>query len=62
MRELGDGPRHPLSGAHPESNIDLHVVPAGYQPKGEGDCGYMAQYNPAYSGQMGLVILCRMPT
>ena len=31
------------------------MVPPGYQPKGEGDCGYLEQYNQAYSG--GLVSL-----
>ena len=55
MGELHTGPKHPLSGADPESYFDLHMIPPGYQPKGEGDCGYLAQYNQAYSGQVGLV-------
>ena len=45
MGELHTGSKHPLSDADPESEFDLHVVPSGYQPKGEGDCGYLAQYN-----------------
>ena len=62
MGELHAGPKHPLSGADPESYVDLHVVPTGHQPKGEGDCGYLAQYNQAYSGRVGLISLGRLPT
>ena len=62
MGELHSGQRHPLSGADPESYFDLLLVPPGYQPKGEGDCGYLAKYNQAYSGQVGLIGLGRLPT
>ena len=62
MGELHTGPRHPLSGADPESYFDLHMVPPGYQPKGDGDCGCLAQYDQAYSGRVGLVCLGRLPT
>ena len=62
MGELHSGPKHPLSGADPEPSFDLNVVPPGYQPKGEGDCGYMAQYNHAYSWFVGFVSLGRLPT
>ena len=58
MSELHTGPRHPLSGADLES-FDLHMVPHGYQPNGEGDCGYLAQYDQAYSVW---VSLGRLPT
>ena len=61
MGELRTGPKYPLSGADPESNFDRHVVPSGYQPKGEGDCGHLAQYYIAYSGRVGLVSLGRLP-
>ena len=61
MGELLTGPMHTLSDTDPESNVDLHAVPPGYQPKGEGDCGYMAQYNQDYSGLVGLVSLGRLP-
>ena len=62
MGELHTGPKHPLSGADPESYFNLHVVPPGYQPKGEGDCEYLAQYDHTYSGQVGLGSLGRLPT
>ena len=62
MGELHDGPKHPLSGADPKSYFDLHVIPSGYQPKGEGDCRYQVQYNQAYAGQVGCVSLGQMPT
>ena len=61
MGELHTGPKHSLSGADHESNFDLHEVALGYQPKGEGDCGYLAQYNQAYSGRVFLVRLGRLP-
>ena len=57
MGELNTVPKHPLSGADPESYFDLQVVPPGCQPRGEGNCRYLAQCNPAYSGQVGLVSL-----
>ena len=47
MGELHTGPRHPLSGADPMPYFDLHMVPAGYQPKGESDCRFLAQYDQA---------------
>ena len=31
MGDLHTGPKHPLSGADPESYFDLHMVPSGYQ-------------------------------
>ena len=34
----------------------------GYQPKGDGDCEYLAQYNQSYSGLVGLVSLGCLPT
>ena len=34
----------------------------GYQPKREGDCGYLAQHSQAYSEWVGLVNLGRLPT
>ena len=45
MGELSARPIHPLSGADPESYFGHHVVHPGYQPKGEGDYGYLAQHN-----------------
>ena len=54
MGELHVGPKHPLSGSDPESYLD--------QPKGEGDCRYLAQYNQAYSGQVGHASLGQLPT
>ena len=62
MGELHTGPSHPLSGTDPESYFDLHVVPPGYQPKGEDDCRYLAQYNQPYSWRVGLFSLGRLPT
>ena len=62
MGELHTGPKHPLSGADPEYYFDLYMVPPAYQPKGEGDSGYLAQYSLASSGQVGLVSLGRLPT
>ena len=62
MGELHTGPKHPWSGADPESYSDLHVVPPGYQPKGEGDCGYLTQYNQTYPGQVVLASLGQLPT
>ena len=50
-------PKHPLSSADPGSYFNLHVVSPACQQKGEGDCGYLAKYNQACSGQMGLVCL-----
>ena len=47
MGELHNGLKHPLSGADHVSYFDLQVVLDGYQPNGEGDGGYMAQYYPA---------------
>ena len=57
MGEILAGLRYPLSGADPESYFDLHVVPPGYQPKGEGNCGYLAQYSLANSWRLGLLAL-----
>ena len=62
MRELHTGPKHPLSSTDPESYFDLLVVPPGYQLKGEGNCGYLDQYNQAYSGRVGLASLGQLPT
>ena len=62
MGELHTGSKHPLSGAEPESYFDLYVVPPGYQPHGEGNYRYLAQYNQAYSGRVGFNSLGRQPT
>ena len=62
MGELHAGPKHALSGAYPESYINHHMVPTGYQSKGEGDCGYLAQHNQAYSMRMELNTLGLLPT
>ena len=62
MGELHTGPKHPLSGANHESYLNLHMLLPGYQPIGESDCGYLAQYIQAYSEQMVLIILGRLPT
>ena len=61
MGELHTGSTHSRSGADPESYFYLHVVALGYQPKGEGDCVYLAQYNQAYSGRVFLVSLGQLP-
>ena len=61
MGELHTVPIQPPSGTDPESYIDLHILPPGYQPKGESDCGYLAQCNQAYSGRVGLVSFGRLP-
>ena len=55
-------PKHPLIGADPDSHTNLNVESAGYQPKGEDDCGYLAQYNQAYSRRVGLDSLGRLST
>ena len=52
---------HPLSGADHESYFNLHCLTPGYQPRGEGDCGYLAQYDQVSGGRMGLVGLGRTP-
>ena len=57
MGELHTGQKQPLSGADPEFYFVLHMVPPGYQPKGKGDCGYLAQYSQAYSRWVGLISL-----
>ena len=62
MGELHSGPKPPLSGTDPVSYFDLHVIPPVCQPKGEGECGYLVQYNQANSGRMGIVRLGRLPT
>ena len=62
MDELHTGPKHPLSDTNPESYFDLHVVPAGYQPKRHGDCGYQAEHSQAYCVKVGLVSLDLLPT
>ena len=62
MGELHTGPRHPLSGADPESYFGGHMVPPGYQRNGEHDCRYLAQYNQASSRWVELVSLGRLPT
>ena len=59
--ELHTWPKHPLSGTDTEYYYEHHVVLPGYQPKGECDCGYMAQYDQVYSGWVGLISLGRMP-
>ena len=61
MGELHTGPKHPLNVADPEPYLDLHVVLPGCQPKGEGDCGYLAQYNQAYSYGKGSLALVGCP-
>ena len=60
MSELHTGPKHPLCGADLESYFDLHMIPPGYQAKGEGDCGNQVQYGQPYSGHVGLVSLGRL--
>ena len=62
MGEHHTGPKYPPSGTDPESYFDLHVVLPGYQPKGDVECGYLAQHNQAYYWQVGLVSLGRLPT
>ena len=61
MGELHAWPKDPLSCADPETCFDLHAVPPGYQPIGEGDYGYLAQYNQAYFGWVELVSLDGSP-
>ena len=62
MGELHTKPRHLLSGTDHEFYFGLYVVPHGYQIKGEGDCGCMAQVKLAYSGRVGLIIVGQLPT
>ena len=62
MGELHTGSKHPLSGIDPEFYFTLHVVPLGYQPKGDGDRGYLAKHNQTYFGRVGLISLGRLPT
>ena len=62
MGELHTGLRHALSGADPETYFDHHVAPPGHLSNGESDCGYLSQYNQAYSDWAGLVSLGRLPT
>ena len=62
---MGDnhtGPKLSLGGADSETYFYLHMVPLGYQIKGECDCGYIAQYNQAFSGHVVLVNLGWLPT
>ena len=61
MGELHTGQKHPLSGADPKSDFDLHVETPRYQPKREGNWGYMAQNNKAYTRQVGHVSLGQLP-
>ena len=61
MDELHTGPKYRLNGTEPDSYFKLHVVPLGYQPKGEGDCWYQAQYRQAYSGGWGSLALVGCP-
>ena len=61
MAELHTGPKHPQGGANPEYYFKLQVVPQGYQPKGEGEGGYLALYKQAYSGRVRHVSLGRLP-
>ena len=56
------GTKHPTSDADLESYSNLHVVPSGYQPKGEGDCRYLAQYNQSSSRCVGLISFGLLPT
>ena len=62
MGELHAGPKHALISTDPESQLDIHVVHAGYQPIGEDDGRYLVQYNQAYSRRLGFVSLGRQPT
>ena len=61
MGELHTGPRHVLSGTDPESYFHLHMVSPGYQPKGDGDLGCLAQYSHAYSWPVGSFALVGCP-
>ena len=57
MGEFHTGPKYPLSDADPESYFDVHVIPPLILTKGERDCGYLAQYNQAYSRWVRLINL-----
>ena len=57
MGELNSGLKHQLSGTDSESHIYYYPVPLGYKTKGEVDCGYLAQYNLAYSWRVGVASL-----
>ena len=61
MGELHTGPKYPLSSADPESYFDLRVVPLDNNKKERATVG-AEQYKQAYSGQVGLVCLDRLPT
>ena len=61
MGELHTGPKHQMSGTETESFFNLQDVPPGYQLKGEGDSGYLAQYNQAYTGWMRLATIGQLP-
>ena len=61
MGELHTGTKHPLNVAEPESDFDLHVVPPGYLPRGDVECGYVAQYDHIYSGRVGLISVSQLP-
>ena len=62
MGEFYAGSKHPLSGTDAENYFDLYAVTPGYQPRGVGDCGSLAQYYHAHSGCVGLICLGRLPT
>ena len=60
MGELHTGQQHLQSGTDPESYFYLHVISPVYQPIGEVDCGYQAQYGQSYFGLVGLISLGRL--
>ena len=58
MGELHTGQGHTVCVADHDFYIDLHVVPPGFQSKGEGDYGYLAQSSrlaPCWWGSLVLV-------
>ena len=51
-------PKHPLSGADPESN---YIATHGFHPKGEGDCGYLHSITSLTPGRWGSLALVGHP-
>ena len=62
MGVLHTWPRHPLSSVDHGCYFNFHVLTTGSQPNRDCDCGYLAQYNQAYSRPVWLIGLGRLTT
>ena len=62
MGDIHTGPKHPLSDAEVKSYSNLHMVPPGFELKGEGVCMSLVQYNQVAPGRYELARLRQLPT